>query len=55
MPNMIHACFYCNCKGHISNTCYIWNFGIPNGKYVWVEKGTNPKEPKEYWVSRKNY
>lgn len=33
--------FYCNTKNHTHNSCYIRNFDAPNGKYVWVMKGTN--------------
>lgn len=46
-PNMIHTCFYCNLKGNTTDGCYFKNFGIPNDNYVWVEKRTNPRRPKE--------
>lgn len=36
----------------VSNTCYIRNYGIPYGEYVLVRKGSNPSEPKEYWVPK---
>jgi len=49
------TCFYCNIKGHTPNTCYIRNFGIPYGEFIWVKKGTNPQGPKEKWVPRKFY
>lgn len=45
-------CFNCNAKGHTSNTCYIKNYGIPYCEYVWVRKGSNPRGPKKYWVSK---
>jgi phage gpG-like protein len=35
------TCFYCNIIGHTSNACYIQNVGVPNGEFIWVEKGTN--------------
>lgn len=38
--------FYCNEKGHTSNTCYIRNYGIPYGEYVWVRKRSIPRGPK---------
>lgn len=41
------TCFYCNTKGHTPNTCYIRNYGVPYGEYVWIKKGTNPRGPKE--------
>lgn len=55
MPNMIHTCLYWNYKYHTSNVVYIQNFGIPNGNNAWVEKETNPNEPKEYWEPENNY
>jgi hypothetical protein len=49
------TCFYCNIIGHTPNACYIKNVGVPNGKFIWVEKGTNPQGPKEKWGPRKYY
>jgi hypothetical protein len=46
-------CFYCNKKGHTPSVCYIRNYGVPYSEYIWIKKGTNPRGPKEYWVSRK--
>ena len=41
-------------KGHSSKNCVIRRYGVPNGKYRWVPKGTtkvtNQKEPKFTWV-----
>ena len=47
------SCFYCNMKGHTPNTCYIRNFGVPYGEYIWVRKGINPQGPKSQWVPNK--
>lgn len=44
------SCFYCNCKEYTPNTCYMRILYIPSVNYVWVEKGTNLKGPKKYWV-----
>lgn len=55
MLNMTHTCFYYTYKCHTTNACYIRNFGVPNGNYVWVDKRVNQKGPKEYWVPRKYY
>jgi hypothetical protein len=49
------TCFYCNIIGHTSNACYIQNVGVPNGEFIWVEKGTNNQGPKEKWVPKKYY
>jgi len=49
------TCFYCNIKGHTPNTCYIRNFGILYGEFIWVKKSTNPQGPKEKWVPIKFY
>ena len=40
------TCLYCNTKGHTLNTCYIRNFGIPYGEYIWIKKGINPQGSK---------
>jgi len=40
------TCFYCNTKGHNPNTCYIRNFGVPYGEFIWVKKGINTQGPK---------
>ncbi|XP_045798087.1 uncharacterized protein LOC123892341 [Trifolium pratense] len=49
------TCFYCNTKGHTPNACYVRNIGVPNGEYIWIKKGINPRGPKEKWVPRKYY
>jgi len=49
------TCFYCNIKRHTPNTCYIRNFGVLCGEFIWVKKGINPQGPKEKWVPRKFY
>jgi hypothetical protein len=49
------TCFYCNIIGHTPNACYIKNVGVPNGEFIWVEKGTNHQGPKEKWVPKKYY
>lgn len=35
------TCSYCNTKGHTLKACYIRNYNVPYGEYVWVKKGTN--------------
>jgi hypothetical protein len=49
------TCFYCNIIGHTPNACYIKNVGVPNGEFIWIEKGTNHQGPKEKWVPKKYY
>lgn len=48
MPNMTHACFYCNYNRYVPNTCYMKRFGETSDKYVWVEKEYNQKGSKEF-------
>lgn len=43
-------CDYCMSKGHTPNVCYIRNFGVPYGEFIWVRKGINPSGPKSLWV-----
>ena len=38
--------FNCNTKGHTPNNCYFRNIHVPNDKYVWIRKGTDPKRTK---------
>lgn len=38
--------FYCNTKGHTPNACYIRNYDILYGEYVWVRNETNPRGHK---------
>ena len=47
------TCFYCGIQGHTPNACYVRNFGMENGHYVWVKKGTNYEGPKETWLPNK--
>ena len=47
------TCFYCGIKGHTPNACYVRNFSVPKGHYVWVKKGTNYQGPKAIWVPNK--
>lgn len=47
-----YTCNYCNHHGHTPNNCYVKNYGVPKGKFVWVEKGTNIKGPKSLWVPK---
>lgn len=42
----ISTCSYCNTKGHTPNVCYIRNYDVPYGDYVWVRKITNPRGSK---------
>ncbi|KAK2423291.1 rust resistance kinase Lr10 [Trifolium repens] len=51
--NFVHTCFYCGISGHTPNTCYVRNFSVPSGHYVWVKKGTNYEGPKATWVPNK--
>ncbi|KAF1858779.1 hypothetical protein Lal_00044284 [Lupinus albus] len=44
-----YTCNYCNHHGHTPNNCYVKYCGVPKGKFVWVEKGTNKKGPKSLW------
>src|SRR3954471_14551680 len=48
--NFEPTCFYCGIIGHTPNACYVRNFSVPNGHYVWVKKGTNYDGPKAHWV-----
>ena len=54
ISNFEPTCFYCGIKGHTPNACYIRNFSVPSGHYVWVKKGTNYEGPKAIWVPNKN-
>ena len=47
------TCFYCGIKGHTPNACYVRNFSVASGHYVWVKKGTNYEGPKATWVPNK--
>lgn len=40
------TCFYCSYKCHTFNACCIKNICVPNGIYVCVDKGTNPRGAK---------
>lgn len=51
--NFEPTCFYCGIKGHTPNACYVRNFSVAQGHYVWVKKGTNYHGPKAYWVPNK--
>ena len=51
--NFEPTCFYCGIIGHTPNACYVRNFSVAKGNYVWVEKGTNYEGPKEIWVPNK--
>ena len=53
ISNFEPTCFYCGIKGHTPNACYIRNFSVPSGHYVWVKKGTNYEGPKAIWVPNK--
>ena len=48
--NFEHTCFYCGIVGHTHNACYVRNFSVASGNYVWVKKGTNYDGPKAYWA-----
>ena len=47
------TCFYYGIKGHTPNACYVRNFSVASGHYVWVKKGTNYEGPKATWVPNK--
>ncbi|KAK2357503.1 gag-protease polyprotein [Trifolium repens] len=51
--NFVPTCFYCGISGHTPNACYVRNFSVPNGHYVWVKKGTIYEGPKATWVPNK--
>ncbi|XP_050878843.1 uncharacterized protein LOC127082659 [Lathyrus oleraceus] len=51
--NFEPTCFYCGIKGHTPNACYVRNFSVAQGHYVWVKKGTNFEGPKSIWVPNK--
>ena len=51
--NFEPTCFYCGIKGNTPNVCYVRNFSVSQGHYVWVKKGTNYHGPKAYWVPNK--
>jgi hypothetical protein len=51
--NFVPTCFYCGISGHTPNACYVRNFSVPSGHYVWVKKGTNYEGPKATWVPNK--
>ena len=42
-----------NTKGHIPNTCYMRNVGVPYGEFILVKKGTNTRGPKAHWEPNK--
>src|SRR3954468_7738423 len=48
--NFVPTCFYCGIVGHTPNACYVRNFSVASGHYVWVKKGTNYDGPKAHWV-----
>lgn len=47
------TCFYCGINGHTPNACYVRNFSVAQGHYVWVKKGTNFDGTKAIWVPNK--
>ena len=51
--NFEPTCFYCGIIGHTPNVCYVRNFSVASGHYVWVKKGTNYEGPKAIWVPNK--
>ena len=51
--NFVPTCFYCGIVGHTPNACYVRNFSVASGHYVWVKKGTNYEGPKAIWVPNK--
>ena len=51
--NFEPTCFYCGIVGHTPNACYVRNFSVASGHYVWVKKGTNYEGPKAIWVPNK--
>ncbi|KAK2400748.1 gag-protease polyprotein [Trifolium repens] len=36
--NFVPTCFYCGINGHTPNACYVRNYNVPSGHYVWVKK-----------------
>ncbi|XP_050890112.1 uncharacterized protein LOC127095473 [Lathyrus oleraceus] len=51
--NFEPTCFYCGIKGHTPNACYVRNFSVAQGHYVWVKKETTFEGPKAIWVHNK--
>lgn len=52
--NFVHACFYCGIIGHKPNVCYVRNFSIASGHYMWIKKETSNYEgPKARWIPNK--
>ena len=51
--NFEPTCFYCGIVGHTPNACYVRNFSVASGHYVWVKKRTNYEGPKAIWVPNK--
>ena len=51
------TCYYCGLKGHSATTCNARKNSVPQGKKVWVPKGTiaktNPQGPKKPWVPKR--
>jgi hypothetical protein len=51
------TCHYCGLKGHSAITCNARKKGVPQGKKVWVPKGTltktNSQGPKKPWVPKR--
>ena len=48
------TCFYCGIVGHTPNACYVRNFSVASGHYVWVKKGTNYDGTKSHWSPNQN-
>ena len=50
------TCFYCGLFGHTTNVCKIKLYGVPSGKFIWIEKdrvvSTNQKGPNIVWVPK---
>lgn len=43
--NFVPTWFYSGIVGHTPNICYVRNFSVANGYYMWIKKDTNYEDP----------
>lgn len=53
--NFVPTCFYYGIIGHTPNVCYVRNFSVASGHYVWIKKGNNYEGSKSIWIPNKTY
>jgi hypothetical protein len=51
--NFVPTCLYCGISGYTPNACYVRNFSIASGHYVWINKGTNYEGPEQFGYLKK--